>query len=141
MELPAISPLPRRRCFAPTKIFHLMYPKINYITGFALAPVNVSGYAELGLGYALIATVICGAIIGMLAFFARGRGPLSVSVGVVACIYAYYVSQVSLIGSLVATYGLFWLLSPLVVIAVIDRLSEALVARSRRSAHCDMPSA
>lgn len=121
LELPPIGPLPRKKCFAPIKVFHLMYPNISYVTGFAPAPANVSAYAELGLGYSFVVTIICGAIIGVLAFLARGRGPLAVSLGTAACIYVYYVTQVSLTASLIDSYGLLYLLLPIVAMALIGR--------------------
>lgn len=128
LEVPPLVPLlSPQKCFGPTKVFRLMYPKVTYVTGFAPAPINVSAYAEIGPVYALFAMVGCGAIIGALAFLARGRDPLSVSFGVAVCIYAYYVSQVSFTGSLFDSYGLFWLLLPIGTMAAISAISTLLI--------------
>jgi hypothetical protein len=114
--------LPQRTCFAPIKVFRLMYPKITYVTGYAPAPANISAYAELGLTYTFVATMFCGAVIGLLTFFAQGEGPVSLLLGVVACTYAYYVSQVSLIGSIVDSYGLLWMLLPIGLMVALSSL-------------------
>jgi len=129
LEIPKLS----LACFAPTKVFRLMYPKINYVTGFAPAPANVSAYAELGITYTFVATAICGGIIGLLAFFARGRDPLSISIGAATCIYAYYVSQVSLTGSLLDAYGLFYLLLPVAAMMAVRWLLRPHVKNTDRA--------
>jgi hypothetical protein len=139
LEMPQLSFLPRKACFAPTKVFRLMYPKINYITGFAPAPANVSAFAELGLAYTFVASAICGIIIGMLAFHARRRDPWSISIGVASCIFGYSVSQASLTGSLLDSYGLLWLLSPLAAMAMINWLRKVLIQHTRRSTHRGVP--
>ena len=130
---PFLMPAPLQTCFPPTKVFRLMYPNVTYITGFAPAPINVSAYAEIGPLYAFIAMVGCGAIIGVLASLARGRDPLSASIGTAVCAYAYYVSQVSFMGSLFDSYGLFWLLFPIVALVLISSISSVLMQYVRRS--------
>lgn len=115
-------PLPRQRCFPPTKIFSLMYPNVTYVQGFAPAPVNVSAYAESGPLYAVLAMVLCGGIIGLLAFLTRAGGALSVSLAVSACIFSYYVTQVSFTGLLVDSYGLLWMVLPLACMILIVNL-------------------
>lgn len=119
-ELPrSISPTVTR-CYPPTKIFRAMYPSINYVVGFAPAPAQVAAYAEVGMLYALFVPAMIGIIIGALAFFARGASPLSVTAGVALCIYAYYVTQASMTGALLHSYGLFWLLLPLFVMIAVS---------------------
>lgn len=105
--------LVKNPCFPPTKIFNIMYPNVRYVQGFAPAPLNVSAFAELGPVYTCVSLIICGVIIGVLAFFGRRQNPLSVAISVSACAYSYYVTQSSLTGSLFDSYGLIWLVFPL----------------------------
>lgn len=115
-------PFPRQRCFPSTKIFSLMYPNVKYVQGFAPAAVNVSAYAESGPLYAIFAMVLCGGIIGLLAFLTKAGGALSISLAVAACIFSYYVTQVPFTGLLVDSYGLLWLVLPLVCMILIASL-------------------
>jgi len=117
IDVPRVSD---RACFGPIKVFHEMYPHIGYATGFQPSAVNVSAYGESGPWYVLFATLVCGLIIGVLSAFAGGGGPLATTIAVACCIYSYYATQVSLMGSLLDSYGLFWLLLPLVVMAAIS---------------------
>ena len=109
---PPLHWLPPQACFGPIKIFKKIYADITHTTGFQPAPLNISGYDEAGPWYALIATIACGLIIGSLSAFAKGKRPISISLTVACCFYAYYVSQTSLTGSLFDSYGLVWLLFP-----------------------------
>lgn len=109
-------------CFAPIVIFRKMYPTVTYTTGYQPAPLNVSAYAEAGPWYVLFATVASGIVLGGLAALARDRSPLSIAVVIASCVYAYYVTQTSLTGSLIDSYGLMWLLLPIVAIVAIHRI-------------------
>lgn len=124
LELPPLPAIPRQTCFPPTKVFGLMYPSVTYVKGYAPAPVNVSAYSELGISYSFIAMILTGILIGMISFFANGRNPLSISLGVVACLFSYYVTQVSLTGSIFDSYGLVWLLLPVGLIVLINSAQE-----------------
>jgi hypothetical protein len=55
-----------------------------------------------------------------------GKITLLVALGVSACVYSYYVSQVSLTRSLFDAYRLVWLLFPIVTTAAIGWLSARL---------------
>jgi hypothetical protein len=124
IERPPLSILPERPCFPPEKVFRVIYPDVTYVKGAQPAPVNLYGYAEGGLWYAVIATAIAGAIIGIISAFG-GTSPLSIAVTVAICIYSYYVSQVSLTGSIIDSYGLIWLILPLALIAGPSLMSGA----------------
>jgi hypothetical protein len=124
---PPLHWLPAQACFGPIKIFKEIYPDVTYATGFQPAPLNVSAFAEAGPWYALAATIICGLILGSLSALAKDASPISVSLTVACCVYAYYVSQTSLIGSLLDSYGLAWLLLPIVIMLT---LAAALRARA-----------
>lgn len=118
---PLLVFLPRQTCFPPTKIFSLMYPSVNYVQGYAPAPSNVSAYAESGIGYSLIAMTLSGMIVGALSFFAHARNALSISITVVTCIFSYYLTQVSLTGSILNSYGLLWMVLPLLLVILVAR--------------------
>ncbi|MDE2376685.1 hypothetical protein [Bradyrhizobium sp.] len=108
-----------RPCYPGTKVFPVMYPEVKYTTGSQPAGVSLSGYAEAGPPYAVLATVIAGVFIGLLSAVARGTDPASVVLQVVCCLYAYYVTQVPLAGTLLDSYGLFWLVAPIAAMCVM----------------------
>jgi hypothetical protein len=114
--------MPKQACFGPIKVFSKMYPNVTYATGFQPAPISTSAYSEAGLWYALTATIASGLIIGVMSGFATRENPLSISITVVCCIYAYYASQTSLTGSLLDSYGLLWLLLPIAAMVAIDAI-------------------
>jgi len=130
IEHPPLRWLPPRTCFGPTKVYSKMRPLVTYATGFQPGPVNVSAYGEAGLWYVIAATAACGLILGILVSFAGGRDPLSIAIIVACCIYAYYATQVSLTGSLIDSYGLIWLILPLILMVAISAVSHARI-RSR----------
>ena len=120
IELPPMRWLPNQVCFGPIKVFRRMHPRFEYTVGFQPGPVNASAYGEAGPWYALAAMVACGLILGTLAALARGYDPLSIAITVACCIYAYYVAQTSLTGSLIDSYGLLWLMIPLILMVTIN---------------------
>jgi hypothetical protein len=124
LEVPPLRLIPPQTCFPPTKIFSLMYPSVTYVKGYAPAPLNVSAYSELGIGYSFIAMIVAGILIGTISFFANGRNPLSISLGVAVCLFSYYVTQVSLTGSIFDSYGLVWLLFPVGLIVIITSAQQ-----------------
>lgn len=100
-------------CYPATKVFAVIYPAITYTTGSQPAGVSLSGYAEGGLFYAVLATVIAGSLIGLISILARGNDPMNIATQVAGCLYAYYVTQVPLMATLLDSYGLVWLIAPL----------------------------
>ncbi|APG10537.1 hypothetical protein BKD09_19610 [Bradyrhizobium japonicum] len=100
-------------CYPATKVFAVIYPAITYTMGSQPAGVSLSGYAEGGLFYAVLATVIAGSLIGVISVLARGNDPMSIAMQVAGCLYAYYVTQVPLTATLLDSYGLVWLIAPL----------------------------
>ncbi len=125
IELPPLKWLPKQTCFGPVKIFKTIYPHMTSATGFQPAPISISAYGEAGPWYALAATIACGLIIGGLSRFAGLASPLSVMITVTCCIYAYYVSQASLTGSLIDSYGLIWLLFPFAVMIIVGLIRSS----------------
>ncbi|QOG20473.1 hypothetical protein [Bradyrhizobium sp. SEMIA] len=119
IEIPKIE----AKCYAPIKVFKLMYPSVSFVTGYAPAPAQVAAFAESGMIWSTIVLIIGGAIIGTGAsLLARGRDPLSCASAVAICVFCYYFTQSSLTGSLVHSYGLFWLLLPIVAITAAAHL-------------------
>lgn len=104
-------------CYAPVKVFKLMYPSISFVTGYAPAPAQVAAFAESGIIWATIVLIIGGAIIGTGAsLLGDRRDPLACATAVAICVFCYYFTQSSLTGSLVHSYGLIWLLLPVIMI-------------------------
>jgi hypothetical protein len=69
--------------------------------------------------------MICGLTIGGLAAFSFGKKSIAgVAIGAIACLYAYYVSQSSLAGSLLDSYGLVWLLLPVMIVVAIGAFNR-----------------
>lgn len=122
------------KCFAPLKGYRAAYPYNRTVAGYLPAPVNASGLAEAGPAWAVLATLIAGIVIGILsALFAGVRSPLAAAIAVAACIYAYYVSQASLTGSFVDSYGLVWTLGTVALVIALTKLVRgAGVASSKR---------
>jgi hypothetical protein len=117
--------LPRERCFAPTKVFPRMYPDVTFVQGFAPAPAHVSAFAEAGLGYSFVVLVLGGFILGFSWRLSLHRAsPLFWAIGTATCVFAYYLSQVSLTGALTYSHGLVWYFAPLALSAAIVRLNE-----------------
>ena len=108
--------LPRERCYPATKIFPKMYPTVTFVQGFAPAPAHVWAFGEEGLGYALIVLFVGGLILGFLWRLSSFRqSPFFWAIGTAVCVFAYYLSQVSLVGALIYGHGLFWYLFPIVL--------------------------
>jgi hypothetical protein len=129
LEVPAS--LVHRKCFPSSQIFDDVFPTMTHVQGNSPAPVNVSAYAELGPIYSVVATAICAVLIGFLSFLAKERTPLAVSIAVATCTYAYYVTQVGLTASLFDSYGLLWLLLPIIAMYA----SAVVLRRSQRKQH------
>lgn len=120
-------------CYPATKVFSVIYPSITYTLGSQPAGVSLSGYAEGGPLYAILATAIGGVLIGFISAHAKGRDPLSISLQVASCLYAYFLTQVPLIASLVDSYGLVWLLFPLFAMSAIVWMVRLISPGSREN--------
>ncbi|MET4040511.1 hypothetical protein ABIC03_002202 [Bradyrhizobium sp. RT6a] len=106
-------------CYPATKVFAVIYPAITYTTGSQPAGVSLSGYAEGGPFYAVLATAIAGSLIGLISALTRRNDPMSIAMQVAGCLYAYYMTQVPLTATLLDSYGLVWLIAPLVAMRAL----------------------
>jgi hypothetical protein len=114
--------LPEWRCDLPSKVFKQMYPEVTEVVGMAPAAAHVSAYGEIGLGWSVTVLVAAGISLGALAALSSiFIGPLRVGLALAACVYAYYLTQVSFRGALTYAHGLIFYLMPLVVLAVVSR--------------------
>jgi hypothetical protein len=132
IELPLRDWLPKQSCFGPIKIFREMTSAVGstVTVGYQPGPINATALGEAGPWYVLAATLACGIIIGLISSFGAGGSPLSISLSVAACIYAYYASQASLTGSLLDSYGLVWLLFPAAIMLSVGLFEQRVVATS-----------
>lgn len=106
--------LPESACVLPTKIFALMYPNIKWTTGFAPASAHVSAYGELGLGYAVLVMCLTGLSLGVLgAITSLSETPVFVVLNAAVCVYAYFLTQVPLLGALTYAHGLLFFFIPI----------------------------
>jgi len=129
IELPPTQLLPRQSCFGPNVIFQKMYPRIQYLTGFAPTGAILSAYGEAGPLYSAVVVILGGVLLGVLAFFANGNSPFSVSLCVAGCVFAYYLTQASFTGSIIDGYGLLWLLLPLILMKAMSSRANVVVSR------------
>ncbi|WP_354114947.1 hypothetical protein [Bradyrhizobium sp. LA7.1] len=116
-------------CYPATKVFAVIYPAITYTMGSQPAGVSLSGYAEEGLFYAVLATVIAGSLIGLISVLARGNDPMSIAMQVAGCLYAYYVTQVPLTATLLNSYGLVWLIAPLAAMRALAWMTSIILRK------------
>jgi len=128
IESNSLPLLPRESCFPAKKVGTRVNP--GEIQAFQSAPAHVNAYAELGPGYALIVLLLGGSILGFSWGIARkAQSPLFWSAGAAVCVFAYYLTQASLVGALTHSYGLVWYLFPLVMAVVIQALARLAISR------------
>lgn len=108
-------------CALPTKVFPVMYPDVDWVTGYAPAPAHVSAYGEMGFIWSLAVMAMSGFVLGVIGMISRvGSGPLFATLGVASCTFAYYLSQVPFIAAFTYGHGLIFLSLPLVFLYIIS---------------------
>jgi hypothetical protein len=114
---------PIKTCYPPTKVGTRVNP--GPIQEFLSAPAHIAAYAELGLGYSFIVLLLAGSIMGFFwGITQKVQSLLLWSVGVAVCVFAYYLTQASLIGAIAHSYGFVWYLFPIVAATVIHALAK-----------------
>jgi hypothetical protein len=128
IESNSLPLLPRESCYPATKVGARVNP--SEIQAFQSAPAHIHGYAELGPGYAVIVLLLGGSILGFSWGIARkAQSPLFWSAGAAVCVFAYYLTQASLVGALTHAYGLVWYLFPLLMAVVIQAFARLVISR------------
>lgn len=122
IESNSLPLLPEPSCQIPVKVFKAMYPQINWTVGYAPAAAHVSAYGEIGIGYSLLVMCLSGFSVGLFgATAAYGKGPFFAVLTAVTCVFAYYMTQVPLLGALTYSHGLIVFLLPLAVAGLAGR--------------------
>jgi hypothetical protein len=131
IETNKIPLLPAPRCMIPTKIHAMMYPKVHFVTGFALAAAHVSAFGEVGLWYAVVVMVFSGLSLGVIGSIAQHtQGTVSTGLQAAGVIYAYFLTQVPFIGALTYAHGLVFYLFPIVLSAAPSGASKFFARKS-----------
>ena len=120
--------LPREVCYPAKKVGTHVNP--GETQAFQSAPAHISAYAELGPGYAFVVLILAGSILGFSWGVARkAQSPLFWSAGAAVCVFAYYLTQSSLVGALTHSYGIVWYLFPLLMAVVIQAFARLVISR------------
>jgi hypothetical protein len=128
IESNSLPLLPRESCYPAKKVGARINP--SEIQAFQSAPAHIHAYAELGPGYAVIVLLLGGSILGFSWGIARkAQSPLFWSAGAAVCVFAYYLTQASLVGALTHSYGLVWYLFPLLMAVVIQAFARLVISR------------
>jgi hypothetical protein len=123
--------LPREKCYPPTKVGSHVHA--TELQAFQPAPAHVTAYAEIGPGYALAVLVLCGLFMGLAwGVIRRGASPLFSAAGGAVCIFAYFLTQAGLVGTLTHSYGLVWYIAPLLLAVGIDAVARASLSQFSR---------
>jgi hypothetical protein len=132
IESNSLPLLPRESCYPATKVGTHVNP--GEIQAFQSAPAHIHAYAELGLGYAFAALLLGGLVLGVSWGVARkAESPLFWSAGAAVCVFAYYLTQSSLVGALSHSYGLIWYLFPLLMAVMIHAVARFVLSQFERS--------
>jgi hypothetical protein len=128
IESNSLPLLPHESCYPAMKVGTHVNP--GEIQAFQSAPAHIHAYAELGLGYAFTVLVLGGLILGFSWGVARkAQSPLFWSASAAVCVFAYYLTQSSLMGALSHSYALVWYLFPLLMAVVIHAFARFVLFR------------
>src|SRR5262249_48888743 len=132
LESNSLPLLPRETCYPAKKVGTHVNP--GEIQAFQSAPAHIHAYAELGLGYALASLLLGSLVLGFSWGVARkAQSPLFWSAGAAVCVFAYYLTQSSLVGALSHSYGLIWYLFPLLMAVMIHAFARLVISQVGRS--------
>jgi hypothetical protein len=128
IESNSLPLLPRETCYPAKKVGTRVNP--SEIQAFQSAPAHIHAYAELGPEYAFIVLLLGGLVLGFSWGLARkAQSPLFWSASAAVCVFAYYLTQASLVGTLSHSYGLVWYLFPLLMAVVIHAFARFVISR------------
>lgn len=115
-------------------MFAFMYPTIDWVAGAAPAPAHVRAYAEAGVPYSLLVTIVAGAVVAFAASLRRRvGGAISFAFYLESLVMLYYLTQTSLRESIISCYGFFWTVVALAALAVAAHFDRNVVARAASS--------
>ncbi len=98
-------------------VFNYMYPAINWAQGAAPAPAHLAAYAQAGIWFSVVTMLFIG---WYLSFLAALKTKTNTSVGYVLFVQgltgAYYLTQITVRGFLLTSYGLIWVITPVILL-------------------------
>jgi hypothetical protein len=113
-------------------VFSYMYPSINWVQGAAPAPAHLAAYAQFGIWFSVVTMLFIG---WYLSFIARLKTRANTSVGYVLFIQglmgAYYLTQITVRGFLVTSYGLIWVVTPILLLLGTEQFLKYATANVR----------
>ncbi|MBV9083684.1 MAG: hypothetical protein JOZ62_13475 [Acidobacteriaceae bacterium] len=115
------------------RVFDYMYPDIFWVQGHAAAPAHICAFAQGGIAPALLVMLLIG---GAIVFVGRLRSrvansPVLFGVYIQGLIALYFLTQVSLRGALLESYGLLYAVLPVAALMGVRGVIVLAVARIR----------
>lgn len=102
-------------------VFDYMYPGIYWTQGAAAGASHIRAYSQGGIVWASIVVVIIWLFIRLLGRMHKSlSGPLGFAVLVQAGVTLYYLTQTSLRGAVLESYGLIWGVIPLIALGLLS---------------------
>jgi hypothetical protein len=118
-------------------IFDYMYPGVYWTQGAAAGASHIRAYTQGGVVWACVAVVITWLFIRLLGRMRKSlSGPVGFAVLVQSGVTLYYLTQTSLRGAVLESYGLIWGVIPLVALVLLSStLRIATISNLGRSVH------
>lgn len=100
-------------------VFEYMYPDVVWVVGHAAAAAHVRAYSHGGMPAATLAIIwVAVIIIFAKSFRIRHASALGFAMFIQLGITSYYLTQTSLRGALIESYGLRWVVIPIVLCVI-----------------------
>lgn len=114
-------------------IFDYMYPDVFWTQGAAAAASHLRAYTQGGVVWACVALVIVSLFIRFLGCLRQSlSGPIGFAFLVQSGVSLYYLTQTSIRGAFLESYGLLWAVLPLFFLIVLSSILRNAVAKNRR---------
>jgi hypothetical protein len=110
-------------------VFDYMYPDVFWTQGAAAGASHLRAYSQGGIIWASLATIIVWLLIRLLGRLRKSlSGPVGFALLVQSGVTLYYLTQTSLRGAALESYGLLWGVIPLVALVVLSSILRNAVA-------------
>lgn len=110
-------------------VFDYMYPDIFWTQGAAAGASHIRAYSQGGIVWASMALVLIWLFIRLLGRLRKSlSGPVEFAVLVQSGVTLYYLTQTSLRGAVLESYGLVWGVIPLLALVVLSSILRNAVA-------------
>lgn len=110
-------------------VFDYMYPLVFWTQGAAAGASHIRAYTQGGILWASAALVIIGLFIHLLGRMRKSlSGPVGFALLVQSGVTLYYLTQTSLRGAFIESYGMLWGVLPLVLLVVLSSILRNAVA-------------